>query len=312
VEELPCAGTVNRCAALVATGAAWGLVLWLPSCGARTGAAPVDSAPVASTIVAACVRLASCDRLGNISDCIFSSTPDGRIPNLLQQRTIFASCVDAAGANCQAVFQCQNAAAGPCPVGGFRAHCDGSRQVYCSGGELFVDDCASGAQAGVAPGSTCVLGSDGQPECGIGACPSPAPAPKCDGEIFEECVNGVLMRRECSLGVCALDPQGSYDCDGTGAQCQTDECDGDVLLKCLGGRQIPVPCNESAVPSTCGYEGSTAQCAPSPSLACDPVSHVDRCDGTSVVYCDGEEREIDCVSLGFSGCGSVTGGAACK
>ncbi|MBX3209163.1 MAG: hypothetical protein KF764_29285 [Labilithrix sp.] len=42
-----------------------------------------------------------------------------------------------------------------------------------------------------------------------------------------------------------------------------------------------------------------------------PRTHTDRCDGSRLVYCDGQERDLDCKALGFAGCKTTETGATC-
>jgi hypothetical protein len=43
---------------------------------------------------------------------------------------------------------------------------------------------------------------------------------------------------------------------------------------------------------------SDNRCVPSDRLRCNPEVHVHACRGASVVYCDGEERAVDCTARG--------------
>jgi len=290
----------------------------LASCGARTpleDPPPLESPPIDSSIVDACARLVSCDESAGIGACLYAATRDGRIPWALEERWIFASCVDRAGGDCAAVSRCQLGDMGPCPAGE-RDHCDGSREVYCWGGDLLVDDCADGSLLDTDPGATCFVGTDGATRCGFATCPTPAPPDHCEGNTEVTCDHGVLERLTCSPGVCSMGSQGPR-CAGTGAPCTQDRCDGDTLMQCLGRREQPFACDQLPIPSVCGQGCAygvcpVSRCLPSSRLSCDPLSHVDTCDGTRIVYCDGQERTVDCAALGFTTCVAVPGGANCR
>ena len=146
-----------------------------------------------------------------------------------------------------------------------------------------------------------MAGSDGV-ACAFGACDGATPP--CDGDVSQTCTGGLLGRFTCPAGT-TCEPGG---CTGTGAPCSQDRCDGTTLVSCVNGRELASDCATLPIPSVC--DGDDPSCVPSSDLACDPVSFPDRCEGASLVYCDGDRRSFDCASLGF-GCGTKNGVTSC-
>jgi hypothetical protein len=148
--------------------------------------------------------------------------------------------------------------------------------------------------------------------CGVGTCPNSdygQPYGPCMGSYATLCYSGVLLPVDCGQrGSCELDADaGAGICVGSGAACSMSMCAGENVVQCINGHAWT---NSCSVPETAGICQDTGQnpptCVPSPSLACDPTSFVDSCDGSLIRYCDGTVKETDCHSLGFSACKTFT------
>lgn len=152
-------------------------------------------------------------------------------------------------------------------------------------------------------GDACRLDGNGQATCAGGAC-SPDGAPTCQGANVVECKNGVQNVTDCSLTLgsqCSVDTTGAPHC-GQFTGCTSDRCDHEDAVTCSNGLEIRLSCPTLRIPGSCRLNGTTAQCVPAAALSCDPTTHVDRCNGSALVYCDGQERLLDCTRLGFDGC----------
>jgi hypothetical protein len=185
-------------------------------------------------------------------------------------------------------------------------HCNGTWAIHCvsnsnpgnPGLDLLAHDCAD------MPGLTCVLDVGGRPSCGVSTCDSTGVG-FCDGSRVVHCSEGVLWHTDCLLEMgepCSLDSLGTPRCSrDTG--CTSDRCEGGDAVRCDTGYEWRrVPCAGLRIPAVCRVENDKSGCVPAPDLRCDPRTHVDRCDGTSLIYCDGDERALDCRTLGFSDC----------
>jgi hypothetical protein len=307
------------------------------ACGSRSPlTVPIPTAPVDRTLVAACTKLLACPPVGipysGVSDCLWTNVDADYLAGVGFPRVVLsaanvdfyayapAACLAAAG-DCAAVHACL--AGGPtfdCAAAPSGA-CIGDMAVRCtSDGVVYAIDCAASP---LSPGAACSMDADGYPACGYGPCTG-APSDACEGEVAVACQNGVLRRGACApFDVCVSGTTGGM-CVGGGAPCAepSDRCEGDVRVTCAGGREERIDCRSGqAIQGTCSLAGSgppgafgvahTLPCVPSPLLACDPEAHVDRCDGSRLVYCDGAERTTDCASLGFAACTTAHGYAAC-
>jgi hypothetical protein len=119
-------------------------------------------------------------------------------------------------------------------------------------------------------------------------------------------------RVTCPAGASCVDGIG---CAGDGAPCTNDRCDGDDYVSCLNGHEWRQHCAAEPVPGTCVTSTDPvpySSCRPSPQLECDPTTYVDTCDGSTLHYCDGEPRAVDCRSLGFSTCDASETVALCN
>lgn len=297
-------------------------------CGARTSLAlVVHPPPVDPSWVRACVMYESCggdaglfkpaDGQG-VSKCLaqndaLESVEPGEIDTGFLDVTSIA-CL-AAARDCTGVATCVYGSPEPCLRPPGNAFCRGDFAVHCiQPGLDSAEDCAS---AGFLrdPGATCLKGDSGNAECGFGRCGT-APSAACDGNVALQCSDGVLLRWTCPSGShCGPDPSnpGAGTCIGDGAPCTADRCDGSDAIWCVEQREWRLACGHLPIPGACTLDDAgVASCAPEPDLACDPSQYLDHCDGARLVYCDGDEREIDCTTLGFTGCGPVQSWTGCR
>ena len=254
--------------------------------------------------VNACIAFASCLPTDGIHRCF-----DYYLPLLQPEET---RCLAAAGADCTKVGRCvgQRVSAAPdgCPTmceGGELATCrDGLRvRVDCKRWSAVDAVCVQGPQSALMPGAA----------CGIGTCDRVTQ--RCDGTVRIACDPGslVLTSEDCRAhGALTCRVEGGVaQCAGTGAACAEEgasRCEGDVRLRCIGGREERRDCR-------IGLQGGGCRSAAGPSGAyafcgfdteCRPKSGDEACGGeggTFLTFCAGGAREvIDCSRLGYRGC----------
>jgi hypothetical protein len=233
----------------------------------------------------------------------------------LNTRIASLDCILAAGADCVAVRRCVEGEHAACEGG---RRCEGSKVVACSEGSRVEIDCTlrncedDYACDEQPPGATCIASEPAT--CGYATCDASF-ARRCDGDTLLFCANGVVQHRDCRPRP-GRSPMGCRDgeCVSLAPECSPDHparCEGSDVISCIDGRENRTRCAAYALPMTCGsgpcsYGATCPTCIPSPRLRCQPGAHVDRCEGTNLVYCDGEERTIDCRSIGFAGCTGAT------
>jgi hypothetical protein len=296
-------------------------------CGARSTLATILHPPPADpTIVRACQMFYSCGGWQGllqpaegqgVSKCIatngsvFLEAPPTIATGLFQD----TSAVCLAGArDCDAVTTCIYGSAKACFEPPSQSFCRAGYAVHCLGSLASTGaDCAL---AGFLRdgGGTCMRAADGNAVCGFGPCVA-ATTPVCDGDTQLTCNAGVLTRFTCPPGTAcvpasiAMKGSSGIACTGTGAPCTADRCDGNTVVACINGGEWRRSCGGAVVVSACAVASDgVARCVPDPALACDPMQFLDHCDGAELVYCDGDERRVDCTSLGFRGCGTESGG----
>lgn len=293
--------------------------------------------PSDSALHDACVEYVSClppsqENPATVSSCAWEQQDQsdtitlGSIPPFY---TVSLACLRAANGKCDAVTKCVTGAEGSCDPRAQRGRtCDGAKIVFCdAAGRRNARDCAAGVELGVDPGASCMTTSDQRAVCGFASCDPTKPA-SCEEGVAVTCDQGVLQRETCkaparceasgSLARC-VEPGEETTCAIT----DKPRCDGNDLVACNeAGRETRYHCAANA---TCGSDCEAEKlrfpqypcddavfCRPSPKLACDPLAHLDRCDGTRLVFCDGSERSIDCAALGFSRCETFDKGARCR
>lgn len=286
-----------------------------------------------------CVKLLSCGEWSHdglfsliadydsVSNCIWFNTTVSALsasdPNGIATDidTDTSSTCLAAASDCAGVAKCvtgDDTAAG-CNV------CVGQVDVTCpcnagpgSCTTATARDCSLGQPQDDA-NSTCLVGTSGAATCGVGSCVGSA-GPSCDGNTVVTCSDGIAHRSTCALDSVCVPSAAGGQCTGMGPSCSGsgfDRCDGDVLIFCVGGRELQVSCGALPIPSTCSPVDPNNPIRPAAGLPCDPTQHIDRCDGSHLVYCDGEEHDVDCGQIGFRTCVSagalpIRGSAACS
>jgi hypothetical protein len=290
------------------------------SCGPEREPAFIDSPALSESLVRDCARVIACTAspYRTTSHCLyvnaFARTPAPR-GVLSAPRFVPTACL-ASALDCKAVQACASGETGgscdDASVG--RSNCDSARVISCDTNRKQSQlDCrddypGSGANA------VCVVGTDGNGACGTGTCSSPTTTSRCEGNTVVACDNGIQAERPCTDGlVCRLEGE-TAECGGAGAACSGPErCEGDVLLSCRGGHEHRTDCKTaSTLPLACGSHPAIgeAACRPSLQLRCDPLTFVDRCAGAELIYCDGQERRLDCGRIGFRACAQTGGQAA--
>jgi hypothetical protein len=317
------------------------------ACGGRSEEPPpIDSPPIDVRIASACVRLLSCPSNvthRSVSECIlanagpFMSADPQRvvtgINTFSDTRSASLECINGAGASCGAISACATGTTGDCtglPADG--AICEGNRYVFCRDGarneiDCTTKDCELSFACDVQPKAAACLLIDGKAECGFEPCTKETFVEVCDGNDHVVCQNGVVKHIDCAPGAgrapttCGERKGGGIGCISLAPACSPESrphCVGSDVVSCIQGLESRRACGTYPIPMTCdvdeecGPDGTCVACIPSPRLRCDPRHHADRCNGARVVYCDGQEREIDCTALGFLECSSTSSGAACR
>jgi hypothetical protein len=198
--------------------------------------------------------------------------------------------------------------------------CAGDQLSYCQDGQTFAQDCAAtnttcGWNAAkswyecVAKSSTTTDPTPVSNDCG-----NVTNVGLCSGSSLAYCDNGKLYGADCAAkgAVCGFDAAKSwYDClDSTSrvppraSTCngfpQSGLCKGDELFVCDAGSIVTNDC--AAIGGTCGLDASgLAGCITSapPTSACGSVDAVGKCDGATVLWCDGGTlQNLDCAGAG--------------
>jgi hypothetical protein len=287
--------------------------------------------------------------LASVSQCILANAGSemDRDPERLvtgfsplgDRSSAVRACINDAVADCGKIHFCARGQSGPCaaiPEGG--ATCEGNRYVFCREGirneidcttndcERFINLCDTQPK-----GKACIVLPDGRAGCGIEPCPNMSldeaiRSKKCDGNAELYCMAGFWRRYECSPEACGTRPDGTQGCLPLpeSPACSPDtpsHCEGLDFVNCSQGSEYRFSCGGHPLPMECaegvpcggwsGGSGLCVKCIPSSRLRCNPQVHLDRCRDSLLIYCDGQEREIDCRALGFAGCTESEHGATC-
>jgi hypothetical protein len=171
-------------------------------------------------------------------------------------------------------------------------------------------DCLAAAGARCDAVNACAPAIDGDP------CAAMPEGVTCQGDILVSCFGGHLeFVTDCSAwGLACDDLTGEPVCRGTGSSClEGDEsCDGQTAAMCLGFAEERFDCGSLVEGRVCEERSGLATCVPG-TQDCDPATHADSCDGTSLVFCSasGQETRLDCTLLGFSTCAPEGDRAIC-
>jgi hypothetical protein len=232
---------------------------------------------------------------GGRPDVAARPSPD----DLLRAATFVASCSRFAQVGTDLYFLSQDPSTDPAWVACIVQHHDG-----CAA----LDACPRPLQSAPFPGCSAtqgqafLCGDGGWASCFDGV-----------GEV-ERCVGGTVCSDQTMIPVL-----GGVGCVGTGPACalpSNDLTDGafgttvgcddqDTVRRCQNGFEATTACGDLA-------EGWMCQQTPSgvgdpffcgTAMDCDPITTAATCEGTAVVAClGGALTQLDCTSLGFSGC----------
>jgi hypothetical protein len=142
-------------------------------------------------------------------------------------------------------------------------HCDGNREVLCSGFHYETAfDCSTVIDNGM-----CRAGDAGGYCIGAGSehCPTTATTSACDGTALTTCYFGIFSRVDCGQfhSHCATDSGGNSTCVPDAPACAadaSDRCAGNALEMCVNGQWQTIDCS-SIGKSTCQADSTGARCA---------------------------------------------------
>ena len=242
--------------------------------------------------------------------------------NIASRRDFFlnvtqAQCLADANCGCAAVTHCLGLDVTSTAALDCVPSCDGDVYTLCGAGLDAPPGYALSLDCGKI-GQSCDVVAECVDDV-IVSCDGSEPATCRDGARPLYCDDGALREGpDCDgLGLGCLDGK----CQGTGATCVNTtssreevvvydgvSCQDGVLDACVDGKQASFTCAEQGPGFTCQsvmgvpFCGLASDCLPardgSPSEANPPA-----CDGNSVTFCNaGRLDEIDCLSLGFTGC----------
>lgn len=225
-------------------------------------------------------------------------------------------CVDRA-ANCDKVMTCLGAVLDkPCDPDSFMDRCDGTILVECGGaGGASVEtrqDCRV-----MVDNNLCFLDEDGDGQCGVALCDGDEE--KCVGDVAESCDWGVLNRFDCgrSGAECHVF-DGEAGCLA-GGSCESDFCDGDYAVGCVGGVQaLPLDCDWFHPDLTCRIEPAEDEWEEDDAVCSVPEGQEEcltysdegsRCNGNLAEVCHGGAWiAFDCGQLPGAKCQLAEGG----
>jgi len=127
------------------------------------------------------------------------------------------------------------------------------------------------------------------------ACGSVTTSGACQGATAVFCQHNAVVEQDCAAtgGECVLDGQGRARCaapaPGCGAETAAGRCDGTTVVICVGDGVVYDEC--SARGQVCEVSGGQARCAvnepePEPD-PCGDETWAGRCDGPTIVWCEG-------------------------
>ena len=300
------------------------LAVWLVAACGDNVPPPASSTFTADEAARICATLETCFHLewgavwgGSMYDCTTAgaaiAAPGGLQPSPLAidgfggPLTDLYRCILTVDGDCAAAGRCLalDGPAGSCaPTAGLEnGVCNGTMLSGCTDdGYAFGVDCAR-------YGEICGQYSfffNTYNACLLGACASPNG--ECIGSIAKGCTQASLISFEIDCarafgGSCELNTHGFPTCVGGGPACSPGtkpSCDGNVISGCdANGRAIQYDCAAMATQRRCDDQHG---CVPTGD-ECGEEDAPEWCDGASLVFCqDGFVREVDCRSIGFSGC----------
>jgi hypothetical protein len=274
--------------------------------------------PSAAELVRACAFEVSCfhdPAAATLNNCIgyltvgLEGLPDLFTPPSLETAD-FRRYIDCANRNqdCTDVLDCVTLGHGSAWCA---AHpgttCDGDVLVPCStatpaDAALFTVDCA-------ARGMHCAVANGGA-SCSDGvSCDPRAEMPYCDGNrYYQYCDSTTRLRYRFDCARSTIPNatcRGSKGCVPSGPPCSANRCDGDVLVSCIVGQEVPLDCSQRA--SHCVDVMGNPTCVPI-ATECDDGKNVDACNNDALTTClDGTLQSIACSAIGLSTCSLTPG-----
>jgi hypothetical protein len=273
-----------------------------------------------------CALYVSCvDDRYSLSECVFRTTLLSHLPkseqglNAPELLALFqnASCVLAAGSDCDRVLACLNG-------GAVVRNCDeGSRcadATTISSCQFLNNTTAEVSTSCADLGLECVVVPIGG---GMYICANQESETTsgmevtCEGNVAHVHIADISYRGDCGFRGTRCQP-GSYidwqgsPCVGTGPVCSDAEfevrCEGNNLVACIGGAEARLDCGIFEL--TCQEMDWNVDCS---FLGCDPFEANDQCQYDSILYCGPKGPEtISCTDLGFSKCTSISGQVRCE
>ncbi|SFD76274.1 hypothetical protein SAMN02745121_01439 [Nannocystis exedens] len=312
-----------------------------PTTGAPTGGDTTDST-TGSEIdprVAHCLRINACEADGGapmgLQACLAHAleVPWTWASTGTMRMAIEAMECKLAAPDCETVRACTPPAAphaDACADKPGESLCAGDEWVVCGfeGEPVAALDCAAAGQQ---------CGAEIWAGCGLEPCEYGVTASTCDPndpDVLIECnPDGFLERVDCRTQnnfvlingkdgekrftiageTCGFDPMRNANaCVGTGEPCDffSQECDGDVLETCAGGKLSRRDCaTVEPLGQGCGY----LQAGPfAGGASCGLVNTQcgldapESCEGATISFCDWDQPgTIDCVAAGYSGCATT-------
>ncbi len=203
---------------------------------------------------------------------------------------------------------------------------DGSNHEECIDGDAFIcgyDYYSSMVFHCQAAGLSCIeqAGAFARVVCGEAICDPDTFQPRCEGSQLVTCVDGGIVRKDCSVWpsggeTCGETEAGLLGCIGAGAPCEEatfeERCDGDFIVACNSGRVGRLDCRSYQRQHTCMYllDGGIT-CFPEVIGGCENPSGV-TCQLGVVIFClEGELTHLDCRDYGYAGCAVTYGRAYC-
>ena len=189
--------------------------------------------------------------------------------------------------------------------------CSGNTLIHCSGDpdlRARYTDCGSA-------GLICREDDEFWANCGSQTCDPDRAGQYCDGDVRVHCssLGNVLDEWDCKYfqdATCGTTIEHGTGCVGTGEECDPEEstsyCDGSVLVKCVGGKEVRVDCEKPVDTDICieGTYGASCEYILTECYSDTPET----CENGVVTFCFfGEVRKFDCRDFGFSGCAVEAG-----
>ena len=213
---------------------------------------------------------------------------------------------------CTSLAQCVHLFTQPKCNGGAQSGCDGNLAWQCSGGAALVGDCAK-------IGVNCAIVA-GQPRC-LADAPCPiGDVSTCTGRVGTVCLQTSAGNRAAKIDCGALGLQCAANINATSniatgcgpasacpaAGSGIPACEAAKLATCTANKLVETTCPAQSV---CLLQDDFGLLAPTcaPNSNCETAlcgqggscSHVSRCQGSEVWYCEqGQPRSFDCASIG--------------